>query len=429
MEYLLCGLGGLSLSAITYIYMNKKINKIIDEKNELSLLNLTNLNELEKNNSDEKREIEKNHSLDKIELEKRNSSERIELEKILSSVEVQLIEKEKGYQQQIEFLTENKESMLLQFKELSEQIAKTQSSNNHESLHSIITPFKEQLSEFKTQIDTVYSREANDRSMLKQELLNLKELNKSITEETSNLTRALKGENKTMGNWGEMILEKVLETSGLRKDSEYTREMSLKMKSGEAYRPDVVVHLPNSRDVIIDAKTSLVSYERYIESNDNQHLIEHIKSIDNHIKGLAEKSYTKLEGLNSLNFIFMFLPIESSLTMALEEDPELFNRAYKNNIFLVSPSSLLIGLRSIENTWKHKKQEDNVNKIVNKAGTLYDKFAGFVADIEKASDQLNTTTKTLDLAKNKLFEGKGNLVSQMNQLKEMGANSSKQIKE
>ena len=422
MEYLLCGLGGLSLSAITYIYMNKKINRIISEKNELSLEYTGNL-----------KDKEKEYLVDTINktnaLKEEHSIKVNELTSELSIINVKIEEQNNTYKQKIDFLTENREAMLLQFKELSENIVQRQSTANSDSLSSILKPFKDELNSFKTQIDTVYDRESKDRSMLKQELLTLKELNMNITEETNNLTKALKGENKIMGNWGEMILEKVLEKSGLRIDKEYTREMSLKTKEGDIYRPDVVVHLPNARDVIIDAKTSLVSYERYINSNNKTDLLEHIKSIDNHIKGLSEKRYTKLEGLNSLNFIFMFLPIESSLTMALEEDPELFNRAYKNNIFLVSPSSLLIGLRSIENTWKHKKQEDNVNKIVNKAGTLYDKFVGFVADIEKVSDQFNTANKTLDSAKNKLYEGKGNLVTQIEQLKDMGANTTKSIEE
>jgi len=422
MEYLICGVGGLSLSAITYLYMNKKINKIVSEKNNLILENTSTLKDKEKeylvDTMNKTNELKDMYNL-KIN----------ELEMSLSTLNVQMEEQTNTHKQQVDFLSDNKEAMLLQFKDLSEKIAEKQSLNNKEHLSSIINPFKEQLDGFKQQIDTVYDRESKDRSMLKQELMDLKELNKSITEETNNLTRALKGENKTMGNWGEMILEKVLEMSGLRIDKEYTREVSLKTKSGDIYRPDVVVHLPNARDVIIDAKTSLVSYERYINSNDREHLLEHIKSIDNHIKGLSDKKYTKLEGLNSLNFIFMFLPIESSLTMALEEDPELFNRAYKNNIFLVSPSSLLIGLKSIENTWKHKKQEDNVNKIVNKAGSLYDKFVGFVSDIEKVSDQFNTANKTLDLAKNKLYEGKGNLVTQIEQLKDMGANTTKSIEE
>jgi len=422
MEYLLCGLGGLSIAAITYIYMNKKVNKVKEEKNQLSLEYTTNLKDKEKEHLVELMK-------ETTEL-KREFTEKInKLNSELATLKIQKEEQDNSYKQKIEFLTENKENMLLQFKELSEQIAEKQFLNNQENLSSIINPFKEQLNGFKQQIDTVYDRESKDRAMLKQELIDLKELNMTITEETNNLTRALKGENKSMGNWGEMILEKVLEKSGLKIDREYSREMSLKLKDGTIYRPDVVVHLPNSRDVIVDAKTSLVAYEKYINTNDKEYLLEHIKSIDNHIKGLSEKKYTKLEGLNSLNFIFMFLPIESSLTMALEEDPELFNRAYKNNIFLVSPSSLLIGLRSIENTWKHKKQEDNVNKIVNKAGTLYDKFAGFVNDIEKLSDQFNTAGKSLDNAKNKLYEGKGNLLTQIEQLKEMGANTTKNLEE
>lgn len=329
---------------------------------------------------------------------------------------------------QLKELDENKKQMILEFENLSEKIIESQSKKHTNSLESIVNPFKEQLRDFKVQVDTVYDRESKDRSMLKQELLTLKEMNTQISKETTNLTKALKGENKTMGNWGEMILEKVLEASGLRINNEFTREVSLKDDTGKTYRPDAIVHLPNARDVIIDAKTSLVSYERYLSSNSKEDLKGHIDSINSHINGLAEKRYTKLEGINSLDFIFMFVPIESSLTLALKEDPELFNKAYKNNIFLVSPSSLLIGLRTVENTWKHKKQEDNVKKIVAKAGTMYDKFIGFVNDIEKLGAQLETVNKTFDGAKNKLHSGNGSLTTQMTQLKEMGISSTKSIK-
>jgi len=337
-------------------------------------------------------------------------------------------EKNKFYILQLNELEKTKEELSLHFKDLSQTILSSQTEKHSQSLESIINPFKEQLKDFKEQVNTVYDRESKDRSMLKQELLTLKELNKEISEETNNLTKALKGENKTMGNWGEMILEKVLESSGLRLNNEYVREASLKDIEGKLYRPDAIVHLPNGRDVIIDAKTSLVSYERYITNNERNDLEEHIQSLKNHIKGLSEKRYTKLEGINSLEFIFMFIPIESSLTIALKEEPELFNLAYKNNIFLVSPSSLLIGLKTVENTWKHKKQEDNVKKIVSKAGTMYDKFIGFVNDIEKMGSQLETVSKTYEDAKNKLHTGKGSLTTQMGQLKEMGISSTKELK-
>lgn len=341
------------------------------------------------------------------------------------NVEIQFLnEKNSLLQKSIEEIKSSEEHLINKFKAISEEILENQSSKN---INSIINPFKEDLREFKSHVSNIYTEEAKDRSMLKQELLHLKELNKNITEETSNLTKALKGENKTLGNWGEMVLEKVLENSGLRKDQEYSREVSLRDGNNEAFRPDVVVHLPENRDVIIDAKASLVSYERYISSADDKYLKEHIDSIKNHIKRLSDKEYAKLNGINSLDFIFMFVPIESSLTIAMEKEPQLFDFAYKNNIFLVTPSSLLIALRSIENSWKSKKQEENVKKIVDKAGAVYDKFVGFVQDIEKVHTQLNTATKTFDQAKNKLFEGKGNLVKQLEDLKDMGANSSKKL--
>ena len=353
----------------------------------------------------------------------KNEKELIESTK---NIELEFLnEKNSLLEKNIEEIKSSEEHLINKFKAISEEILENQSSKN---INSIINPFKEDLKDFKSHVSNIYTEEAKERSMLKQELLHLKELNKNITEETSNLTKALKGENKTLGNWGEMVLEKVLENSGLRKDQEYSREVFLRDEENESFRPDVIVHLPEERDVIIDAKASLVAYERYISSSDESHLKEHIESIKSHIKRLSDKQYSKLNGVNSLDFIFMFVPIESSLTIALEKEPALFDFAYKNNIFLVSPSSLLIALRSIENSWKNKKQEENVKKIVDKAGSVYDKFVGFVTDIEKVNTQLNTATKTFDQAKNKLFEGKGNLMKQMEDLKDMGANSSKSLK-
>ena len=404
---------GVSLFLISYI-IYKKRELLLSEIKDLSIVE-TNLSSLlDESNAEIKILIDKNNSLS-------SDNNSLDLAYSVSKEKVSFFEK------QIEELKDNKKELSLEFEHLSQKILESQSEKHTSSLENIIDPFKEQLKDFRTQIDTVYDRESKDRSMLKQELLTLKNLNQQISKETSDLTNALKGDNKIMGNWGEMILSKVLEASGLRLNSEFSREVALKDNLGKAYRPDVIVHLPNGRDLIIDAKTSLVSYERYINSSDENDLKDHLSSIKSHIKGLSEKRYTKLEGVNSLDFIFMFLPIESSLTIALKEDSELFDLAYKNNIFLVSPSSLLIGLKTVENTWKHKKQEDNVKKIVAKAGTMYDKFIGFVNDVEKLGDQLETVNKTFSSAKNKLHSGNGSLTKQMTQLKEMGITSTKSI--
>jgi DNA recombination protein RmuC len=228
-----------------------------------------------------------------------------------------------------------------------------------------------------------------------------------------------------------MILEKVLESSGLRKGIEYTREVSLKNDDGKNYRPDVLVHLPDKRDLIIDAKTSLNAYEKFISSEHPKtkelYLSEHIKAIRSHIKDLSSKNYEKLLGINSLDFIFMFVPIEGALALALENDPTLYDDAFKKQILLVGPTTLLIGLRAIENVWKYEKQNQNAKEIAKRAGALYDKFVNFSDDMVKISKQFDTLQGTFESAKRRLTDGKGNIVKQVEQLKELGAKTSKKI--
>jgi DNA recombination protein RmuC len=228
-----------------------------------------------------------------------------------------------------------------------------------------------------------------------------------------------------------MILEKVLESSGLRKGIEYTRETSLRNDEGTTYRPDVLVHLPDKRDLIIDAKTSLNAYEKFINSDDvvskEIFLNEHIKALRVHIKGLSNKNYEKLLGINTLDFIFMFVPIEGALGVALEQDGGLYDDAFNNQILLVGPTTLLIAMRAIENVWKYEKQTQNAKEIALRAGALYDKFVSFSDDMVKMSKQFDTLQHSFESAKRRLSEGRGNIVRQVEQLKEMGAKTSKKI--
>jgi len=300
-----------------------------------------------------------------------------------------------------------------------------------ENISALIKPMETQISEFKQQINTLYNEESKDRAMLKQEIMSLKELNRKISQDAINLTNALKGEKKQQGIWGEMILEKVLESSGLRKGIEYTREVSLKNDDGKSYRPDVLVHLPDNRDLIIDAKTSLVAYEKYVNAEESEpkelYLKEHIQALTNHIKALGEKNYDKLLGINTLDFIFMFVPIEGALSTALEKDPALYDYAFKKQILLVGPTTLLIGLRAIENVWKYEKQTQNAKEIASRAGALYDKFVSFSDDMVKLSKQFETLQNSFESAKKRLSHGKGNIVRQVEKLKEMGAKTTKNI--
>lgn len=373
-------------------------------------------------------------------LQKRNESlvdDNNKLHTKIREVEVKVNEQQKQNREKIEMMNEHRGELKEEFSQLASQIFENNSKEfsklSQENLSSLMKPMKTQINEFKTQINTLYNDESKDRAMLKQEIISLKELNQQISEDAVNLTNALKGEKKQQGVWGEMILEKVLESSGLRKGIEYTREVSLKNDEGVSYRPDVLVHLPDKRDLIIDAKTSLNAYERYINSEDlatkEIFLKKHVLALRNHIKSLSDKNYEKLLGINTLDFIFMFVPIEGALALALETDGRLYEEAFKKQILLVGPTTLLIGLRAIENVWRHEKQTQNAKEIASRAGALYDKFVNFSDDMVKISKQFDTLQGTFEVAKKRLSEGKGNIVRQVEQLKEMGAKTSKQIPE
>jgi len=300
-----------------------------------------------------------------------------------------------------------------------------------ENLDSMIKPLQTQISEFKKQVSDTYNSESRDRAVLKNEINSLKELNEKISKDAINLTNALKGENKQQGVWGEMVLEHVLEASGLRKGHEFEREVSLKTDDNEILRPDVVVHLPDNRDLIIDAKTSLVAYERYVNATDEeskaQYLKAHLNSIRKHVSDLSSKNYERLVEVNTLDFIFMFMPIEGALAVALEHDNSIYDNAFRNKILLVGPTTLLVAMRAVENVWKFERQNQNAQEIARRAGAMYDKFVGFSEDLMKISKQVDNIQSSFSAARNKLSDGKGNLVRQVEQLKELGAQTSKKI--
>ncbi len=340
--------------------------------------------------------------------------------------------------EKIELLEKNKEQMKLEFKELADKILESNSqkfsTQNQENLSKMINPIKEQFSEFKKQIDDVYIKEAKDRSMLQAEIKSIKEINHQMSTDAKNLTNALKGESKTQGVWGEMILESVLENSGLREGTEYEREVSMEHESdGSRYRPDVVVHLPDTRDIIIDAKTSLTAYEQYISSQDEEQkelfAKAHVASMKKHIKELSDKDYTNLKGVETLDFIFMFVPIESALLMAMEYDSTLFDHAFKKNVILVGPTTLMVSLRAVENSWKYEHQQQNAQEIAKRAGLLYDKFVGFIENVEKLGKQITTVQKTYDDAFSKMHSGAGSITSQFKKLEKLGAATSKELPE
>lgn len=302
---------------------------------------------------------------------------------------------------------------------------------NKQSLDGLLTPLKDRIKDFEEKVQKVYDTEAAERNMLKGEIKQLMSLNQQMQLDAQNLTKALKGDNKTQGNWGEFILESILEKSGLVKDREYKTQESITTEDGKRYQPDVVINLPDGKCLIIDSKVSLVAYERYVSADDEllkaQALKEHSLSFKNHIKGLSDKNYQKLYGVGSLDFVLLFVPIESAFAATVQFDNQLFNDAFERNIVIVSPSTLLATLRTVANIWRQENQSKNAIEIANKAGDMYDKFVGFVDDLIGLGNKMRDAQKAYEGAMNKLHQGSGNLVKRSEDLKKLGAKANKTL--
>lgn len=309
--------------------------------------------------------------------------------------------------------------------------------NNRVGLGNLLQPLHEKISSFEKKVEETYSREARERFSLEKELRNLQTLNTRLSEDALNLTRALKGDNKAQGNWGEFILSSILDASGLTEGREYETQRTLLASQPHApddgrmirSQPDVLIYLPDNRQVIVDSKVSLTAYERYCSSDveeERQHFLQqHVLSLKSHIKQLSEKRYQNLPQLNSLDFVLLFVPIEPAFSLALQKDPGLFNSAFEHQIVLVGPSTLLATLRTIQNIWRYENQSRNAQDIANKAGAMYDKFVNFAEDMDELGKKIDTTRRSYDAAMNKLQLGRGNLISRAETLRELGARASK----
>lgn len=312
-----------------------------------------------------------------------------------------------------------------------EENSKKFSEQNKNSLDQILTPLRDRIREFEKKVDDSYKMEAMERNSLKGEIKNLIELNKQISDEANNLAKALKGDSKKQGNWGEVILERILERSGLHKGSEYDVQVSTVNEEGRRLQPDVIVFLPDNKHLIIDSKVSLVAYEAMVSSDSDEErerfLKEHITSVRNHIKQLSDKQYQQLPGMNSPDFVLLFMPIESSFGLAIQADNELFGYAWDRKIVIVSPSTLLATLRTISSIWKQEKQTRNALEIANAAGGLYDKFVGFLDDMNEIGKRLEMARDSHDKAIRKLSDGSGNIIKRISDLRKMGAKASKEL--
>lgn len=321
------------------------------------------------------------------------------------------------------------------FKVLAQEIldknSKSFTEHNKKEIDFILNPFKEKLQSFEKKVDDNYEKGQKERITLKAEVKNLIDMNEKLSKDATNLTKALKGDVKTQGNWGEVILERILEKSGLVKDREYYVQNSLTSENGKLYRPDVIIHLPDNKKVIIDSKVSLVAYEKFSTADDleeqKSHLKQHIVSIKAHVKGLSDKNYQNLYGVDGLDFVLLFIPIEGAFSAALQADNSLFQEAFDKNVVLVSTSTLLATLKTIASIWKQEYQNQNAVEIARQGGDLYDKFVNFSDDLITLGKQLNTAKGTYDGAMNKLSEGKGNLVSRSEKMRKLGLKTSKQM--
>ncbi|ROU12648.1 DNA recombination protein RmuC [Kluyvera ascorbata] len=302
---------------------------------------------------------------------------------------------------------------------------------NRQSLHGLLTPLREQLDGFRRQVQDSFGQEARERHTLAHEIRNLQQLNAQMAQEAVNLTRALKGDNKTQGNWGEVVLTRVLEASGLREGHEYETQVSINNDANSRMQPDVIVRLPHRKDVVVDAKMTLVAYERYFNAEDDYTreaaLQEHIAAVRNHIRMLGRKDYQQLPGLRSLDYVLMFIPVEPAFLLALDRQPELISEALKNNIMLVSPTTLLVALRTIANLWRYEHQSRNAQHIAERASRLYDKMRLFVDDMSAIGQSIDKAQENYRQAMKKLTTGRGNLLTQAEAFRHLGVEVKREI--
>jgi DNA recombination protein RmuC len=350
-------------------------------------------------------------------------------------LQTRMNEQMKNAAEKLALLQDAEARLNTQFENLAGKIfderSKQFTEHNKTSLDHIVTPLRMQLGEFKQRIETVYDNENKDRISLREEIISLRRDTAQMNQDALNLTRALKGDKKTQGNWGEMILETVLEKSGLRKGIEYETQGAFRDEDNKLFKPDVIVRLPEDKDVIIDSKVSLLAYERHCSTEDDQERIaalkQHTEAVRIHIKSLSIKDYSGLKGLRSLDFVLLFMPIEAAFIAAFQADERLFTDAFEHKIIVVTPTTLLATLRTIENIWRYERQNENARAIADKAGIIYDKIRGFVEDLDKLGKQLSTVHATYDGVMNKLTQGHGNLIRQASSFVDLGVKVKKTL--
>lgn len=336
---------------------------------------------------------------------------------------------------QKEEIVKIQEEAKLQFENLANKILEEKTlkftEQNQQNLKNILNPLQEKITDFEKKVENTHKESIDYHAALRQQILGLKEMNLQMSKETLNLTKALKGDSKIQGNWGELVLERVLEKSGLEKGREYEIQKSFTTEEGNRVQPDVIINLPDGKKMIIDSKVSLTAYEKYINEEDDEQkssfLKEHVNSLKRHVEQLGSKNYQHLYQMESPDFVLLFIPIEPAFAIALNEDTQLYNKAFEKNIVIVTPSTLLATLRTIDSMWTNQKQQENAYEIARQAGALYDKFDGFVTDLVKIGKKMDEAKTEYEGAMNKLVDGKGNLITSVQKLKIMGAKAKKSL--
>ena len=434
----------LSVLVLAVLVLGIALVLILKRPKSVDEISLNELNRLKGENErlkiNEAKAVERAEGLglerERLEIKLNEINEELSVEKgrIAKAEEAFKAQRDRLNEQQ-EYIDKLQQQFKTEFENIANKLLEEKSNKfteqNHKQLDIILSPFKEKLKDFEEKVEKAYKAESDERNTLKGEIKNLVELNKVMSAEAQNLTKALKGDAKKQGNWGEVVLERVLERSGLVRDREYRVQASLSGQDGNRLQPDVIIDLPDNKHLIVDSKVSLVAYERLVNcESDEDRLVfakAHVESIKNHVKDLSSKNYHDLYQINSPDFVLLFVPIESSFSMAVQSEQDLFDFAWERRVVIVSPSTLLATLTTVASIWKQERQNKNVMEIARLSGAMYDKFEGFVKDLEGVGKTLRQSQNSYEDAMKKLTSGNGNLTVTAEKIKKLGAKASKQI--
>ena len=442
----------LIISLITGFFLGKYIG-VLGKRNTLALLN-NDLNSLTKRLEAQKANQEASENRLEQQLDDLKIETALKEKKLIEEREV--IRREKEFlnatlsrrnaefenlqirnKEQKEEVNQLQEKFTKEFENLANKILDEKSTKfteqNKVNIKNILAPLQERITTFEKKVEDTHKESLTTHASLKQQIVGLQDLNEKMSKEATNLTRALKGDNKVQGNWGELVLERVLEKSGLEKNREYFVQQNFNREDGSRALPDVIIHLPDGKRIIIDSKVTLIAYERLVNEEDEDlqevYLKEHINSLKKHVDQLSAKNYQDLYDIQSLDFVLLFVPIETAFSIAINKENGIYNQAFEKNIVIVTPSTLLATLRTIDTMWNNEKQQRNALEIAKQAGSLYDKFEGLVKDLTGIGKKIDDTKKDYSNAMNKLISGRGNLITSVEKLKKMGAKAKKALPE